>query len=111
MFVKMGYTAKKMAKHFKCSAQLVYKRLYEEGIYMRGQYKQIRDNELDAAVKELNDNHPNTGATVKTYSLNLTQTICICVTALAPGIKLTCISILKKINNPTLYGVWETCQI
>ena len=67
MFVNMGFTAKKMAKQFKCSIALVYKQLYEEGIHMRDRYRPIPDDQLDVVVTELHDKHPNTGATVLIY--------------------------------------------
>ena len=41
-----GCTAKEMAAIFKCSPQLVYKRLYAVGIHQRDKYANLVDTQL-----------------------------------------------------------------
>ena len=68
LFHQQGYTAKMMARHFGCSTQLVYKRLYEEGIKMRDRYSSAPDD-VYAKVKDLHEQFPNSGSEVHNYYL------------------------------------------
>jgi hypothetical protein len=60
------FTAKQMASVFKCSSQLIYKKLHESGIHQRDKYSTISDDELQMKVHQLHAAFPNSGVKVKT---------------------------------------------
>lgn len=62
MLYDMNYTAPQMATHFGCSAQLIYKRLYEVGLKLRERYTTVTNTELDEKVQALQTRFPNAGS-------------------------------------------------
>ncbi|KAB0804623.1 hypothetical protein PPYR_01595 [Photinus pyralis] len=66
IFYNEGYTAKRMAKHFKCSTSIIYKKLYEHGIKLRSKYTDIEDEALRTKIIDLHQTHPNSGSVVST---------------------------------------------
>lgn len=62
-----GFTAKQMSSMLHCSAQLVYKQLYEAGIHQRDKYCIIHSADLEAKVAELHKAFPNSGSKVITW--------------------------------------------
>ncbi|XP_031328425.1 uncharacterized protein LOC116159560 isoform X2 [Photinus pyralis] len=64
IFYNEGYTAKRMAKHFKCSTSIIYKKLYEHGIKLRSKYTDIEDEALRTKIIDLHQTHPNSGSVI-----------------------------------------------
>ncbi|PIK39528.1 hypothetical protein BSL78_23625 [Apostichopus japonicus] len=56
-----GYSAKRMAQHFKCSVAAVYKLLYQHGMKMRQRYTNMSEEDLTAIITNLSKQHPNSG--------------------------------------------------
>lgn len=59
-----GYSAKRMAQHFKCSVAAVYKLLYQHGMKMRQRYTNMSEEDLTAIITNLSKQHPNSGTEV-----------------------------------------------
>ncbi|XP_069131834.1 uncharacterized protein [Argopecten irradians] len=60
--LKKGFTARAVASQLKCSPSLIYKTLKSENLSVRSvKYTAISDSDLDAAVEDLHQTHPNAG--------------------------------------------------
>jgi hypothetical protein len=68
---RKGYTARQMAAVFKCSTQLVYKRLYASGIRQRNKYASIGTSALQQLVTEIHKDHPESGCKVSRSEIHL----------------------------------------
>jgi hypothetical protein len=66
-----GYTARQMAAVFKCSTQLVYKRLYASGIRQRNKYASCGTRALQQLVTEIHKDHPESGCKVSQSEIHL----------------------------------------
>ncbi|KAF5308923.1 hypothetical protein FQR65_LT00005 [Abscondita terminalis] len=62
MLYQQGYSATKMAKHFKCSTKTVYRHCYKNGLFFKKRYSQISREDLYNVVQALQKRCPNAGA-------------------------------------------------
>ena len=67
MLFKLNYTVPEMAKHFGCSAKLIYKKLYGLKLKQRDRYTSVDDEELDEKVEVLQQKYPNSGSVVSMF--------------------------------------------
>lgn len=56
-----GFSAREIAEIFRCSKSVVYKLCYERGLKFRNRYSNMNREELTVAIKDLHEQHPNSG--------------------------------------------------
>jgi hypothetical protein len=66
-FMKTGLSAVQMAKHFGCSASLVYKKLRQQNLTVRSKYSTMSAGQLDDHIRDIRLNNVNAGNEVGSF--------------------------------------------